>query len=105
MTIYTSELVQRNATFAASGAFKGLPFPTNPSVRIDVDIARHRLPDLLVSGRKRQDSPSRALRGHRPRPPTRATFTILPGVPHTPTIDDPELVASSILAVTSATKA
>jgi len=35
----------------------------------------------------------------------RATFTILPGLPHTPTIDDPELVASTILAVTCATKA
>lgn len=34
----------------------------------------------------------------------RATFTILPGVPHTPTMDDPELVASTILAVTGATK-
>jgi len=32
----------------------------------------------------------------------RATFTILPGLPHTPTIDDPELVASTILAVTGA---
>lgn len=29
-----------------------------------------------------------------------ATFTILPGLPHTPTIDDPELVARTILAVT-----
>lgn len=35
----------------------------------------------------------------------RATFTILPGLPHTPTIDDPELVARTILAVTCATKA
>ena len=35
----------------------------------------------------------------------RATFTILPGLPHTPTIDDPELVASTILAVTCANKA
>ena len=35
----------------------------------------------------------------------RATFTILPGLPHTPTIDDPELVASTILAVTCATRA
>jgi len=34
----------------------------------------------------------------------RATFTILPGVPHTPMIDDPELVASTILAVASASK-
>ena len=32
-----------------------------------------------------------------------ATFTILPGLPHTPTIDDPELVASTILLVTCAT--
>jgi len=32
----------------------------------------------------------------------RATFTILPGLGHTPTIDDPELVASTILAVTCA---
>ncbi|WP_232001052.1 alpha/beta fold hydrolase [Mycobacterium sp. 1165178.9] len=35
----------------------------------------------------------------------RATFIILPGLPHTPTIDDPELVASTIMAVTCATKA
>jgi carbonic anhydrase len=28
------ELVQRNATFAASGAFAGLPFPTNHSLRV-----------------------------------------------------------------------
>ena len=35
MTIYTPELVQRNATFAASGAFKGLPFPTNPATAGD----------------------------------------------------------------------
>jgi carbonic anhydrase len=34
MTIYTRELVQRNATFAASGAFKGLSFPTNPALRV-----------------------------------------------------------------------
>jgi carbonic anhydrase len=34
MSIYTSELVQRNATFAAGGAFKGLPFPTNPALRV-----------------------------------------------------------------------
>ena len=34
MTIYTPELAQRNATFAASGAFKGLPFPTNPALRV-----------------------------------------------------------------------
>jgi carbonic anhydrase len=34
MTIYTPELVQRNATFAASGAFKGLAFPTNPPLRV-----------------------------------------------------------------------
>jgi hypothetical protein len=34
MTIYTPELVQRNATFAARGAFKGLPFPTNPALRV-----------------------------------------------------------------------
>jgi carbonic anhydrase len=34
MTIYTPELVQRNATFAASGAFKGLPFPTNPPLGV-----------------------------------------------------------------------
>jgi pimeloyl-ACP methyl ester carboxylesterase len=32
----------------------------------------------------------------------RATFTILPGLGHTPTIDDPELVASTILAATGA---
>jgi pimeloyl-ACP methyl ester carboxylesterase len=32
-----------------------------------------------------------------------ATFTILPGPPHTPTIDDPGLVASTILAVTCTT--
>src|SRR5258708_3423810 len=34
MNIYTPELVQRNATFAASGAFRGLPFPTNPALRV-----------------------------------------------------------------------
>jgi carbonic anhydrase len=34
MTIYTPELLQRNATFAASGAFKGLAFPTNPALRV-----------------------------------------------------------------------
>jgi carbonic anhydrase len=34
MTIYTPELVQRNAAFAAGGAFRGLPFPTNPAVRV-----------------------------------------------------------------------
>ncbi len=33
-----------------------------------------------------------------------ATFTVLPGLPHTPTIDDPELVASTILAVTGTAK-
>lgn len=33
-----------------------------------------------------------------------ATFTVLPGLGHTPTIDDPELVASTILAVTGAAK-
>jgi carbonic anhydrase len=34
MTTYTPELIQRNAAFAASGAFKGLPFPTNPGLRV-----------------------------------------------------------------------
>jgi carbonic anhydrase len=34
MAIDTPELVQRNATFAAGGAFKGLPFPTNPALRV-----------------------------------------------------------------------
>ena len=34
MAIYAPELVQRNAAFAASGAFKGLPFPTNPALRV-----------------------------------------------------------------------
>jgi carbonic anhydrase len=34
MTIYTPELVQRNARFAAGGAFKGLPYPTNPALRV-----------------------------------------------------------------------
>ncbi|HEU5294411.1 MAG TPA: carbonic anhydrase, partial [Burkholderiaceae bacterium] len=34
MTIYTPELVQRNATFAAGRAFKGLPFPANPALRV-----------------------------------------------------------------------
>src|SRR5262245_43556397 len=32
--IATPELVQRNASFAAGGAFKGLPFPTNPALRV-----------------------------------------------------------------------
>jgi carbonic anhydrase len=34
MTIYTPELVERNAAFAAGEAFKGLPFPTNPPLRV-----------------------------------------------------------------------
>ncbi|MUL75511.1 carbonic anhydrase [Mycolicibacterium sp. CBMA 226] len=34
MTIYPPELVQRNRTFAAGGAFKGLPFPTKPALRV-----------------------------------------------------------------------
>jgi carbonic anhydrase len=34
MTITTDELVERNARFAASGAFAGLPFPSNPSLRV-----------------------------------------------------------------------
>src|SRR5215469_3657963 len=34
MTIYTPELVQRNAAFAAGGAFTSLPFPTNPALRV-----------------------------------------------------------------------
>src|SRR5262249_55253788 len=38
MTIYTPQLVHRNATFAANGAFKGLPFPTNPALRVIVCV-------------------------------------------------------------------
>src|SRR5262245_751811 len=34
MTIFTPELVQRNATFAAGGAFEGLLFPANPALRV-----------------------------------------------------------------------
>src|SRR5258705_11890164 len=34
MTISTPELVQRNATFAVGEAFKVLPFPTNPPLRV-----------------------------------------------------------------------
>jgi carbonic anhydrase len=34
MTTYTPDLVQRHAAFAAGGAFKGLPFPTNPALRV-----------------------------------------------------------------------
>jgi carbonic anhydrase len=33
-SISIEDLVQRNATFAASGAFAGLPFPTNHSLRV-----------------------------------------------------------------------
>jgi carbonic anhydrase len=33
-SISIEELVQRNATFAAGGAFAGLPFPTNRSLRV-----------------------------------------------------------------------
>jgi carbonic anhydrase len=34
MSISTDELVQRNARFAAGGAFAGLPFPTNQTLRV-----------------------------------------------------------------------
>jgi carbonic anhydrase len=34
MTITTDELVRRNADFAAGGAFAGLPFPTNQTLRV-----------------------------------------------------------------------
>ena len=34
MSIDTPELVERNAAFAAGGAFKGLPFPTDPALRV-----------------------------------------------------------------------
>jgi carbonic anhydrase len=34
MAIDTAEILQRNAVFAAGGAFKGLPFPTNPALRV-----------------------------------------------------------------------
>jgi carbonic anhydrase len=34
MTIDTAELIERNSTFAAGGAFKNLPFPTNPALRV-----------------------------------------------------------------------
>jgi carbonic anhydrase len=34
MTITTDELVRRNAEFAAGGAFAGLPFPTNQTLRV-----------------------------------------------------------------------
>ena len=33
-SIDTPELVRRNATFAAGGAFRGLPFPTSPALRV-----------------------------------------------------------------------
>jgi carbonic anhydrase len=34
MTITTDELVRRNADFAAAGAFAGLPFPSNQTLRV-----------------------------------------------------------------------
>lgn len=34
MTITVDELVRRNAVFAAGGAFSGLPFPTNETLRV-----------------------------------------------------------------------
>jgi carbonic anhydrase len=34
MTISTPELVERNATFAAGGAFTGLSFPSDPALRV-----------------------------------------------------------------------
>ena len=34
MSISTDDLVRRNATFAASGAFAGLPFPGNQTLRV-----------------------------------------------------------------------
>jgi carbonic anhydrase len=34
MSISTDELLQRNARFAAGGAFAGLPFPTNRMLRV-----------------------------------------------------------------------
>jgi carbonic anhydrase len=62
MTISSDELVRRNAAFAATEAFAGLPFPADQleskavadpyaAVRVDAAIARHTLPpSLLVSG-------------------------------------------------------
>src|SRR5260221_8085865 len=34
MTISSDELVRRNAAFAATGAFAGLPFPTNDTLQV-----------------------------------------------------------------------
>jgi Carbonic anhydrase len=34
MTISSHELVRRNAAFAATGAFAGLPFPTNETLQV-----------------------------------------------------------------------
>jgi carbonic anhydrase len=34
MTISSDELVRRNAAFAATGAFAGLPFPTNETLQV-----------------------------------------------------------------------
>jgi len=34
MSISVDELVQRNSRFAAAGAFAGLPFPTNQTLRV-----------------------------------------------------------------------
>ncbi len=34
MTISSDELVRRNAAFAATGAFAGLPFPTSDTLQV-----------------------------------------------------------------------
>jgi carbonic anhydrase len=34
MVISSGELVRRNAAFAATGAFAGLPFPTNETLQV-----------------------------------------------------------------------
>jgi carbonic anhydrase len=48
MTISTPELVERNAAFAAGGAFNGLPFPTNPPLRVIACVdSRVDLSDVL----------------------------------------------------------
>ena len=54
----------------------------------------------MVGERRGHSGPG--VRQDRPRAGPQASFTILPGVGHDPMIDDPDLVARTILAVTGA---
>jgi carbonic anhydrase len=76
VTISTDELVQRNARFAASGAYAGLPFPTNQVLRV-IGCVDSRVDPSHVLGLELGEAVVMRNIGGRVTPPTLRSWALL----------------------------